>query len=141
MSFNPIDNLSTGHGKRGPGRPPGYTVAKMQAIRVAKAQTKLVQEKIAEFGIEAVGAAREALETDAPERTVSEAKEAALKLINRMLWTREKKAERDGVNEYDEARVLKLLAGLNAALPKQAETPIKATSDMTEEELRKAAGR
>jgi hypothetical protein len=146
---NVIDNISTGHGARNKGgRPVGSTVASVQAKRIARAEAKLIGEQIAAHGTKAaldrfseVELFRVPLRTDAPTRTITEAKEAALKLINSMLWTLEQNAILRGVCEEDEARVLKLLAGLNAALPKQAETPIKSPADMTEDELRKAAGR
>ncbi len=146
MNPDHMDNLSTGHGERVKnkgGRPRGATssMAIAQAKRVARARTKLVMERASEMGLEALGEVRVPLRTDAPERTVTQAKEAALKLLNSMLWTIEQRAAEHGVNEMDEARVLKLLAGLNAALPKQAENPAKPVDEMTEEELRRAAGK
>lgn len=149
MNENAINNLSTGHGERKKaGRPPGSTVAVLQAQRVARAQARLMAEQIARDGTRAVlekfGESvdlRTPLRFDAPIRTVTQAKEAALNLINTMLWTLEQNAAERGTCPDDEARVLKLLAGLNAALPKQAETPNKSPDEMTEEELRKVAGK
>lgn len=139
---NHMDNLVAGHAPRSPGRPKGSTVANVQARRVAAAKVKLFSERAAEVGLEAIAVERVKLRGDAPERTVSQAKDAALRLLNSMLWSIEKRAEECGVNEYDEARVLKLLAGLNAALPKSAETnPQKSPEEMTEDELRRAAGK
>lgn len=140
---NAVDNLVIPGRKyrAGPGRPKGSTTAFVQAKRVAAAKVKLVTERAAELGLEAISAERVPLEQGAPERTVTQAKEAALRLLNSMLWTLEKRVEANGVNEYDEQRLLKLLAGLNAALPKTAEVPIKDPSEMSEEELRKVAGK
>lgn len=146
---NLMANVVTGRAPRNKGgRPVGSfsSTTQAQARRIARAEAKLIGEKIARDGVRATlekfGDAQPehpvwGLRTDAPNRTVSEAKDAALKLINKMLWTLEKQAEEVGVSDQDEQRVLKLLAGLNAALPKQAETPNKDPKDMTEDELRK----
>ncbi len=135
------DNLSSGRAPRSPGRPKGSTVANVQARRVAAAKVKLVYERAAEMGLEAIAEARVPLASDVPDRSVSQAKEAALRLLNAALWTIEKRVESDGICEADEQRTLKLLAGLNAALPKSAENPQKSPEEMTEEELRRAAGK
>jgi hypothetical protein len=117
------------------------TAANAHARRVAAAKVKLITETAAQAGIEAIAVARVPLAEGVPERTVTQAKEAALRLLNSMLWTLEKRVEAHGVNEYDEQRLLKLLAGFNAALPKTAEVPIKDPSEMSEEELRRVAGK
>jgi len=56
-----------------------------------------------------------------PKRTVSECKQAALEMIDQSVWNLQGLAEKDGLTEYEEQRLLKLLSGLNAALPKNAE--------------------
>ena len=76
-----------------------------------------------------------------PERNIKAAKEAAFQLINKMLWTLEGKVEEKGVNMDDETRALKLLAGLNAAIPKPSEELPKPLEEMTEEELRQFLGK
>lgn len=74
-----------------------------------------------------------------PDRTIAEAKDSAFKLINHLLWTLEGTAETDGVDAELEIRALRLLSGLNAALPKQQEQPKpKKVRDMTDEELEAA---
>ena len=142
---NGIDNLVTPPRKRGPGRPPSpfSTIQNAQARRIAKAKAVLAAEISVGIGAKAMQEEftqfpRLQLDDDAPERTPSEAKDAAFKLLNKMLWAIEKNVKLRGADETDEARVLKLLAGLNAALPKAAEA--KPLSEMTNEEIKAVVG-
>lgn len=81
------------------------------------------------------------LRTDVPERTVSQCKEAALKLLSAQLWTLEKEAELNGLTAFDEERILALLRGFNAALPKNAEETPLDLSKLTVEQLKAMGGK
>jgi hypothetical protein len=71
-----------------------------------------------------------------PPRDIAQCKEAAMLVINQQLWDFEGIAKERSLTEDEVTLVLKLLAGFNAALPKQAEKRTKPIEDMDEDELR-----
>jgi phospholipase/lecithinase/hemolysin len=113
-----------------------------QAKRLARAKAKHMAEQMAAVGIHRI---EEALQLrvdkreNCPERSVTEAKDVALRLINQQLWNLEGIAETQGFNADEEVRLLKLLAGLNAALPKAAESTPVDISKMDRKELEEYA--
>lgn len=136
-------------GGRTRGRPLGSKSGKgyeaaiyRQQNKINRATRKVVIEKIVGAGISELDktlAPRIPNRPDMPERTIGELKDSALKLLSQQLWNLEGLAEKQGLTELEEQRLLKLLAGFNAALPKSAEMPTaKDPSQMTEEELAEA---
>jgi hypothetical protein len=132
------------------GRPPGsksgsgYEEAqRRQQVKINRVTRKLVVEKIVGKGIAHLDqqlSPRIPNRPNVPERTIGELKDSALKLLSQQLWNLEGVAEDSGLTEDEEARLLKLLAGFNAALPKAAEkAPGKELSEMTDEELEAAS--
>jgi len=127
--------------KHAGGRPPGRknNVYRPEDPRLTVAQQRAITHLIADkasHAIDDVCAYRIPKRPNVPKRSVSEAKDAALALINQQLWNLEGKADEEGLSSDEEGRVLKLLAGLNAALPKSAEgAPTKPLSEMTDEEI------
>jgi len=140
-------HLLPGNAKRR-GRPVGTKTGtgfeaaqRIQQMRINKATRKVVVESIVGAGIRKlddtlIGAAMPPNRASVPERTIADLKDSALKLLNQQLWNIEGRASERELTEDEEARLLKLLAGFNAALPKAAEKPPeKPLSEMTDEEL------
>jgi hypothetical protein len=131
--------------KRPRGRPVGsgggpHEFAHARAVErnLQKEVVKKIVEKGAQL-VEQVTALRLPNRANPPQRGIKECKDAALNLLNQQLWNLEGLASSEGLSEDEEARLLKLLAGFNAALPKTVEQPkAKRPEDMTDEELESA---
>ena len=131
------------YAKRKPGRPKGTggkTQADVREGRLSMHNSKIFAKQVADVAqqnLAALVVPREYVKRqNCPQRTVSQAKDAALQLINQQLWNLEGISDTIGLTAEEENRALKLLAGLNAALPKTAEEPPpKPVSQMTDAEL------
>lgn len=147
-SGNASKLASGAHAKRAdekkgtPGRPfvdQRITQEARHARKLERIKRKMIVETVVGKGMSVLDDAmkiRTPVRQGAPERTVAECKDAALRMLSAQLWTLEGRQSDEGLTEEEEARVIKLLAGFNAALPKQAEKPApKGVDQMTEEEL------
>jgi len=128
--------------RRKRGRPPGSGYAAhayRQGKKLSAHQEAEIRQRLAAKGLEILTKPETRMRNrpNPPERTIAQCKDAALKLLNQQLWNLEGLAEKEGLTEDEEARLLKLLAGVNAALPKTAELPVpKPLSEMTEDEIK-----
>lgn len=113
-----------------------------QAARAQRAKKALIMAKLGQVGTELLDRELDIRIPNRPglrDRTPTELKDSALKLLNQQLWNLEGVAEKEGLTELEEARLLKLLAGFNAALPKASEKEQeKSVSEMSDEELERA---
>ncbi len=128
-------------GKRGPGRPKGsksWDPDRTQ-VRLDGHNQKVMARALVKEASEKLAGAFEPRITkrpNVPKRSISEAKQAAFDLLNQQLWNLEGIADTIGLTESEEQRTMKIMAALNAALPKSAEeAPEKPLSEMTDEEL------
>lgn len=121
------------------GRPPGTgnrTHEERVAAAIRRDTHRLVVDKMVGKGLEAVDAVLENRIPNRPGkpiRTIAQCKDDAMEMLSQQIWNLQGIAEKDGLSESEEARLLKLIAGLNAALPKPVEK--KRLEDMTDEEL------